>query len=186
MTEAVGRIIPSQDVRLGWLAGIIDGEGTIAHYKTNQGHYINGVVIVNTDEEIIAEIISIYKALGIHYSKNLRKRYKNELAYSRLPCYEVVVRRKKDIVGVLELVTPYLIGKKQLLGNILIEYLVQNPNKRTGIYICEVCGVEFKPGRKRRFCSQKCWHNFAKGKDNPNFKHGKRISGVTTKRETPQ
>lgn len=172
-------------MRLGWLAGIIDGEGTIAHYKTAQGHYVNGVVIVNTDVEIIKEIELIYKAYGIYYSKNIRKLYDNEIAKSRLPCYEVVVRRKRDTLKILELVAPLLIGKKKLLGNKLAEYIEQNPNQRTGIYICEWCKLEHRPGRKRRFCSQKCWHEFAQGKNNPNFRHGKRISGVTTKREAP-
>ncbi|RLF66126.1 MAG: hypothetical protein DRN30_02720 [Thermoplasmata archaeon] len=68
---------------IGWLAGIIDGEGcfTIRLLKRKTKYY--GVrirveprlSIVNTNEEMINKIISIFEKIGIKkYGKNLRKR----------------------------------------------------------------------------------------------------------------
>src|SRR5438046_6490301 len=68
-----------EKTKLAWLAGIIDGEGSIKLADTknnkNQRAIQKWLCIENTDVEMIAEISKIYSGLGInyHYNLNLRK-----------------------------------------------------------------------------------------------------------------
>lgn len=62
------------EFEIGWLIGIIDGEGCYTLAKTvrhGDVSLIPGIKIVNTNLEIVEEIIRILKALGIaHYVYN--------------------------------------------------------------------------------------------------------------------
>lgn len=177
---------PSQDVRLAWLAGILDGEGTIGHYTTKAGALIFNVAIVNTDLRILDEVSSIYEELGIPHSTHLKNSVSESSFKPRKPCYYLYVRQRGEMRRLLELVVPYLRGEKQQRAMECIEFIDKHPIKEKPVYeyTCVVCNKVFSPGRKRnpepRFCSVPCWHIYAVGKDNPNYRHGKRTSGVTT------
>lgn len=183
---------PSQGIRLAWLGGILDGEGTVRCYRTKKSGKIYGMSIINTDQGILNEVKSILEENGIFYSMYNKKTYSTPSSYKgTLDCYAIVVSRKNDTKKVFELLLPYLKGVKHQRALDCIAMIDSDPLRAKKVYThtCEKCGVEFTKERKRtpepRFCSLTCWHDTAVGKDNPNYRHGKRISGVTTEREAP-
>lgn len=66
---------------------------------------------------------------------------------------------------------------------------VQNPRQPQSKFTCEQCQCQFftKPSRIARFCSNKCYHQFAAGANHPGYKggfisQGYRIISVNGKR----
>lgn len=131
------RSTPSEEQKLfniGWLAGIIDGEGSIAHYysKRKDGGKKSpsyGVYIINSDMEILNHVKSIYNDLGIYANINLksssRRQNENSFKFSK-PCYEMVVRRRLDVEKLLKLVTPHLKGYKKQKSQDLLDFFLLN------------------------------------------------------------
>lgn len=174
----VKKTTPSQDLQIAWLAGILDGEGSIGRYTTKQNSQIIGIVIVNTDLDILAKVEEIYRDLNVFYNRYSRLKYQHEKAYqSRKECFEIVVRRRDDAELLLSLVIPHLVGIKKQRAQEVLDYLLANPRKIPVIYTCEQCKKTFT-GRKKRYCTLSCWHRFAQGKDNPNYRHGEYVNQV--------
>jgi hypothetical protein len=93
--------ITSED--LAWLAGIIDGEGTIAVYDyhhTTRCQRVVRLFIYNTDLGIVSECERILKDLDIFYTMWTDMRGK--------PCYHVRVCRIKDMLRLCGLIKPYI------------------------------------------------------------------------------
>ncbi len=71
----------SEDYAVGWLAGIIDGEGCVSKPDKRQ----KGVQISNTDTEIIRAVGEVLSMLGISYgiseTKNHEYNHKHKKAY---------------------------------------------------------------------------------------------------------
>lgn len=57
-----------------YLAGIIDGEGHVLCRWSKAGHWERGVVIANTDKEIIAAVVECCEVLEYDYGTSKRKR----------------------------------------------------------------------------------------------------------------
>lgn len=165
------KITPSQD--LSWLAGIIDGEGSISCHKLKgRNSLILGVVIVNTDEGILSNIETIYRTNNIFSSRYNRALYNKTYSFKGYKtCYEIVVRRKDDSYRLCKLIKPYLrnTNKKEKV-DLLISFIESHPNKTAKVKNCLVCKKNFT-GRGVMYCSQKCWHDFAIGTKNPNYKN---------------
>lgn len=142
IVTSMNKTIPSQEVSdIGWLAGIIDGEGSLAHYyskrkgQTKSGvpykeSPMFGVIIVNTDMEIMRHVKSIYDKLGVYAQINLKAASKSQregsFAFAK-PCYELVVRRRKDVEELLKLVTPYLRGYKRAKAEVMLDFFATKP-----------------------------------------------------------
>ena len=97
-------------IRLAWLAGIIDGEGwfRVRVQPRRSGHGNAGfqIGVKNTSMPMLAEIMAIYDAIGIHYTfyasqKNPRWR----------PSWTVEVGRRRDTRVLAEAIRPYLVSK---------------------------------------------------------------------------
>ena len=123
------RTTPSEG--LAWLAGIIEGEGSIANYPprhnkaypTGNGGYNRGIVIVNTDEKILNRCKQIYDYHNIHYGYTQKSASRNQREGSFIftkPCYELAVRRLEDLQYIIPKLLPHIIGeKKPLLEKLL-------------------------------------------------------------------
>lgn len=138
----MNKTIPSQEITdIGWLAGIIDGEGSLAHYYSRRKGQsklgvpykespVFGVYIINTDMEIMSYAKGIYEKLGLFAQINeksaSKKQREGSFAYSK-PCYELVVRRRKDVEELLKLVTPYLRGYKKAKAQAMLDFFVTKP-----------------------------------------------------------
>jgi len=84
---------------VGWLAGIIDGEGTVFNYaRKNRISRNRAVKISNTTVEIIERAESCLKLLEIPYRVNL----KSHTGYSKkgnpcAPCYTIIIGTRGGI-----------------------------------------------------------------------------------------
>lgn len=125
------KTIPSQDLELAWLAGILDGEGSIGRYPIKTGGNIIGIVIVNTDEAILSKVEQIYKRLDICYHRYNRQMYTNRSGTYKAtrPCYELTIRRRDTAEQLLPLLIPFLAGVKKTKAIDLFNWLKANPTK---------------------------------------------------------
>jgi len=98
--------------RLGWMAGIIDGEGMITVVKAHRGHSFQPRISVsNTDLKIIEEAASISHDYKLpYYIRSISYKTNNEIRIK----YELVFGGMKRCIKVLPIFIPYLIGKKDI------------------------------------------------------------------------
>ena len=113
-------------LELGWLAGIIDGEGYVGmQLERIRKHSVVrratvGLQISNTDEEIALKAISIIKKFGVNpYLKidktALRKSTKKTV-------FVVTIHRMAVLLRVLKPIIQYLTGNKKLRAELVIEF----------------------------------------------------------------
>jgi hypothetical protein len=110
--------------RIAWLSGIWDGEGTFGIYKykqTSNGKpsYCGRLTLSNTSEEMIQEILDIFKEVGIvaNVWRNPKPRkinHKKEV--------HITVDRLESVKTGCELMLPYLVAKKNR-AIILLEFI---------------------------------------------------------------
>jgi len=114
----MGNQVRSMEVRLGWLGGIYDGEGSFSitsnpasKKQRNQfGQLQPKVTIWNTNQDIINEIISTLDDMRI--PKHVYSRIPKANALGKKSGFSVEVHGLKRIVKMLPVLTPYLVGKK--------------------------------------------------------------------------
>lgn len=127
-------------VELGWLAGIIDGEGYIGLRLDDQkGREFRSIRpeihICNTEEIIVLTANDIMKRLGVNgyiRASKGRKGVKDN--------YRVTIKRMSQAVILLKAVEPFLIGSKRERANFIIRFCelrlsnpgVRNPNIGNG------------------------------------------------------
>ena len=101
---------------LHWLAGFIDGEGSI-HFKRmggtrlrkmNLDYYGTNIRICNTHEETLETVIAILKANGLAFHVSHRHAYPN-----CKPAWDITVSGLKRCKRWLEVLSPYLRTKKE-------------------------------------------------------------------------
>jgi hypothetical protein len=105
---------------IGWLAGIIDGEGsiTITKPKKPQGRHpqvMYGVHIVNNNKEMLEKCVKIVRFISQDDDviKVSPKHYKSTV-FKKEPhdCYQITIRRKETIRRLLREIIPLLTEKK--------------------------------------------------------------------------
>ena len=110
------------EAELGWLAGIIDGEGTITiqrrmrHKKYPE--YEARICIVNTNTDII------YKCDELFHKMNITPYHQipNDGAHNKLPLYEIRITRLAYIKILLDSIVIYLVGKKSQ-AQLVLQYV---------------------------------------------------------------
>jgi hypothetical protein len=113
---------------LAYLAGIIDGEGTISfqknhHVKCWRGWQINPRVgISNTSVPMINYLKNFFEKIKIAYSCSAKQENRKKTAYV------LQVSRHSHILRLLDLVTPFLIAKKKQAS--LLKEWIDIQNKR--------------------------------------------------------
>lgn len=113
------------NIRLAWLAGIIDGEGSISAQARkprtvvsikgksyqSRGQLDTFISIANTNADLIAEARKIIEDMGVgvnvSYHASLRLR-----TLKQKPCWYISVHGFKRVGEVLSQVRPYLVSKK--------------------------------------------------------------------------
>jgi hypothetical protein len=119
MARTIPREVSSEDV--GWLAGIIDGEGSITFQKpikpqkSGLKKIVYGIHIVNTCEPMIDKCVSILNAFEDGTGKPLEKKdkiYRVQAFKSNKPSYQLTVRKYSTLRNVLEKITPHLTEKR--------------------------------------------------------------------------
>lgn len=103
------------EVQIGWLAGIIDGEGCICGHWTNRGKYSTGgsvsveVRVDATSLAMIMKIASICTDLGVAFALEGPRMAK----LSKRPAHRISVRRRADVVRLLSILREHLVVKQQ-------------------------------------------------------------------------
>lgn len=117
---------------LAWLAGFLDGEGTIclASRPTNAGvRYLPLVTITNTHHETIERIAEIFTENGVafHVVPYSSKKYKRA---KRI--YTIHIAGMQRVTRVLDLITPFLFTKRKQAEVVhgFIQYRLSLDNKR--------------------------------------------------------
>ena len=121
-------------VEYGWLAGIIDGEGSIGiakRYQRGRSIYTAQVQVTSCDKRIVDEIVRIINLFGIEkkicVSSRKRKGYIGVEYYLNL-------QRLKDVKILIEEVKEYIVSKKRQ-SEFVLEFVdhrikVDHRNKR--------------------------------------------------------
>jgi hypothetical protein len=108
---------PLSEAQRAYIAGIFDGEGSIATYGKCQNHYYFEVIVTNTDIKLI-NWLKETTGLG-----SVSKDKPSKL--SKKPCYRWSVRRKEEVLQLLKQIAPYLICKKEKAEKVLAYLLHQ-------------------------------------------------------------
>ncbi len=118
------------DLEIGWLAGIIDGEGWLGFSVTQDkrpgvGDYRRGICvktelkITNCDEAIIERATGILQKLGV----NPYRRTHKQLGVGRRPVHECAIKHMASIERVLPTMQPHLTGNKQQRAAIMLRFI---------------------------------------------------------------
>ena len=118
-----GNYISSCD--LGYIAGMIDGEGHISFSKS-PGQYAGiQVGISNTNEEIIKKCMDIMARIGCN-----PKLYVRKIASEKWKqCYSVLVTNQKDCLLFLTTILDCLSGKKAR-AQLMIDFIASRSGKK--------------------------------------------------------
>ena len=140
-TRTIPREVTPQEI--GWLAGILDGEGSIAFGKTKNKsvkrgyNFYHGIYIVNTNTELIEKSSDIIFRLCADIpskskmSRMDRKLYKSPLVTQRKQCFAICVRNRLWTIRVLEILIPHLTEKrKKALALIEILNIMTNSRQK--------------------------------------------------------
>ncbi len=118
---------------IAWLAGIIDGEGSITFIPTRKtGRHLCRLGITNTDEGILNEVKRIFGEWLIFYTCGIIPLGK----LGRKTCYRIEVNRQAEIYFILAQVKPFLKSVKKEKIKLILDYmnekdiLGRNKNRR--------------------------------------------------------
>lgn len=123
-----------QEVELSWLAGFLEGDGSmqltmVNSPKSAMGKAINvWVSFDNTDAAVINRIIDILDRYGVgHYDgqKFIKPIYKEDGSYyqSRIKiCLFVRISKIQGVLKVLSGLSPYLTGQKKAQAEIIMRF----------------------------------------------------------------
>ena len=109
----------------GWLAGIIEGEGTIClrrYNGTSSGSLYGAyIMITNTDRELIEKASRLCGGLRIKLQRPPNKA-KPPFIMGRKPLYFVRTDNAKRVLEILEKVFPYMAGRKREVAKLAIKF----------------------------------------------------------------
>lgn len=105
---------------LGYLVGMLEGEGSIALDKLHRGrHYTPQVKLVtNTDNEIIEYIRRLGEKIGLSPIKTRVRAGKG----NHKDCLHIEVRRIENVYPLLKGLLPYLKGSKRRKAELIMEF----------------------------------------------------------------
>lgn len=94
------------DFELGWLSGIIDGEGCFTMSKGSKGGYNVGFKLVNTSKTLITKFQEILTKLGIKYHT-----YSAFRADNQRPAWRLEVNGPEKLKHMLDILLPSIEDK---------------------------------------------------------------------------
>jgi hypothetical protein len=130
------------DLRLAWLAGIIEGEGWISlglvrSMKRNKSvlpAFVPQIGMVNTDLSIVDECERLFKELDIKYRSQLRPAYIHTDGAMRKEKKEISIATHVSFKKLSSAIYPYMIGEKRKRIEKILEFLkIRESKPRSGI-----------------------------------------------------
>lgn len=129
------------DIEIGWLAGVIDGEGTVAFspYPLRSGGKIiqelrikPQVIVTNTDKALVEKVADIFGRcnVGVHFQTRTQhgRSFEGNKPTKYRPLHVANISGFKRAKRALELVTPHLVSKKTK-SEMVLRYIVQRELK---------------------------------------------------------
>lgn len=116
----------SHDTDLAWLAGFLDGEGSLVLYYSGGQHKFISTILqtVSTNEDNIRRVKAIISEI---VGREIRYRLgKGKSLEGRRPTWYLQVTRQEDIAAVCVAILPYLVGKKPQ-AELMLRYLASSP-----------------------------------------------------------
>lgn len=118
-----------KDTDLAWLAGIIDGEGSVSMSLGKNGYYNPMVHVVNTDMAIIDAVADIYNRMGARFHFHVRKI--NHLGKRPVACLQI--SSGPELEKFLPQIIPYLRSVKARKASAMLEFVKsRNPKRNAG------------------------------------------------------
>lgn len=121
---------------IAWLAGIVDGEGSInarwirgSAPKGQYNHVACRVQICNTDMKIMDECQRIVQLI-CHKKHSIRDMRMTYQAQARNRCFAMEIAAQRLVWILLETLTPYLIGNKKDQANAVIQFCKSRASNR--------------------------------------------------------
>lgn len=112
-------------IELGWLAGIIDGEGYLGFNISRKPKGASSIVamlhICNTDETIVLRAATIMRKLGITVYCRASDMSKYNKGNGKI-VYKAQVKRQSNMILLLDAVGNNLTGNKKQRGELILEY----------------------------------------------------------------
>lgn len=107
---------------IAWLAGIVDGEGSIIMgFEKKRSLYNPFVAIGNTDKGILAESFAIMTLLGCHVTLSEMK--VDRLGrFGRKRCWKLVVAGLDSLIPLLEVLIPHMASYKKVRAEAVLEF----------------------------------------------------------------
>lgn len=133
MQGATAREVKPEDI--GWLAGIIDGEGSILFNKPSKDSFnqiLYGIYIVGADLSLLNKCRKILDQLIDGEGKKYhfyKKNYKKGLVKSNKQTYCIQIGRQHSIRKVLEVILPHL-TEKYLKSARLLNFLQKHTPRK--------------------------------------------------------
>lgn len=118
-----------REVDLGWLAGIVDGEGclTVDLKMAHNGkmYLMPKIRVINTDVRMIQKVARIYSELGVVFYYNINKKRKDHWKDQTA----IIVTSQGSSVKVLNAILPHLANKQVIAQRMLdvIEFVRKQP-----------------------------------------------------------
>jgi hypothetical protein len=104
---------------IGWLAGIIDGEGYLGFNPGSKGLYMPCLHISNTDETIVLKCQAIFRKLGVNPYIRATKANKTV----RKDQFRCQIKHMDKMKLILDAVYDYLTGNKQQRASLILEFI---------------------------------------------------------------
>lgn len=111
------------DIELGWLAGILEGEGSFVLGTTPKGYPRYEVTVSMTDEDVINELLRI-TGMGRIYGPYKKKKVQWK------PSWKWSVVKEADVKDLCLRVKPLMYRRRRLQINRLLTVLYQRRNER--------------------------------------------------------
>lgn len=96
------------DTLLAWLAGIVDGEGSIGIYQYKTEEVKPSISIGNTSVELLVAVVNILESLNLSYTVYHKTQQNRNWKHAGV----VQMQSHRDILTILNLILPYLVAKK--------------------------------------------------------------------------
>lgn len=139
-------------VDIGWVAGIIEGEGTICSRPRKNGSTY--VEVLMTDEDTIQRLHSITE-MGHKRGPYFRE--------NRKPFWVWHVADSSDVARLLGAIYPIMSQRRQEVIGQAVEHL-SLISKKNLPRACQGCEIVLVKAQRRKFCSVKCRQRFHNGR----------------------
>lgn len=131
------------DFEVGWLAGVIDGEGTVAfsvYPLRHKGSILQElrvkpqIIVTNTDKDLVERVADIFGRcqIGVHFQTRTQhgRSFAGNKPSKYRPLHVANISGFKRAKKALELVVPHLVSKKAK-AEIVLRYIDQRELKRS-------------------------------------------------------